>query len=41
MLLVEETLRNRKVKILKLMRNKISDTGAARLLELNVQGLHL
>ncbi|CAD8100807.1 unnamed protein product [Paramecium primaurelia] len=41
MILLEESIRNKKVKIIKLMRNKISDTGACKLLELHCQILHL
>ena len=35
MILLEEFIKNKKLKILKLMRNKISDTGACKLLELH------
>ncbi|KAM3128756.1 hypothetical protein pb186bvf_019168 [Paramecium bursaria] len=38
---LEEQLRGKKFKILKLMRNKISDTGAIKLIDINAQALHL
>lgn len=35
MILLEEQIKNKKLKMLKLMRNKISDTGASKLLEIH------
>ncbi|CAK58892.1 unnamed protein product (macronuclear) [Paramecium tetraurelia] len=40
-LILEEQIRNKKVKIVKLMRNRISDVGAIKLMELHCQVLYL
>ncbi|CAD8187973.1 unnamed protein product [Paramecium pentaurelia] len=40
-MILEEQIRNKKIKIIKLMRNRISDVGAMKLMELHCQVLYL
>ncbi|CAD8191227.1 unnamed protein product [Paramecium octaurelia] len=40
-MILEEQIRNKKIKIVKLMRNRISDIGAMKLMELHCQVLYL
>ncbi|CAD8071080.1 unnamed protein product [Paramecium sonneborni] len=40
-IILEEQIRNKKIKFIKLMKNRISDVGAIKLMELHSQVLHL